>query len=365
MNIILGIILFILLIEILLVIIFISTRLFIPQKPIKVSIKDKTFEVNAGEDLLSALYAEDIFIPSACGGQGTCGYCKVKVKSGGGRILPIEKEFIDKKEVKKGARLACQLKLMEDIELDLPAQYLDAKEYEAKLVSTKMLTPDIKELVFNVDAEDFCFQCGQYVQIKIPCKTSLNGYEFRAYSVACAENENCQFTLTVKLVDGGLGSTWLHRIEESKTITFTGPYGEWEFKSKQWEHLVLIGGGVGMAPLKSIVDTALEQKLSLPVSLYFGARTKKDLFYFDYFKELESKFDNFSSVFALSDEKIENWHGKTGFIHQVFAEDFHFSKYDKEKLHFFLCGPPPMIDGIMEILSTEQIPEDQIFYDKF
>ncbi|MGM0595988.1 MAG: NADH:ubiquinone reductase (Na(+)-transporting) subunit F [Myxococcota bacterium] len=365
MNIILGIVLFILLIEILLVIIFISTKLFIPQKPVKVSIKDKTFEVNAGEDLLSALYAEDIFIPSACGGQGTCGYCKVKVKSGGGRILPIEKEFINKKEEKEGTRLACQLKLMEDVELDLPAQYLDAKEYEAKLVSAKMLTRDIRELVFKVDDDDFCFQCGQYVQIKIPCKTSLNGYEFRAYSVACAENENCLFTLNVKLVDGGLGSTWLHKIEEGKTITFTGPYGEWQFKPESWEHLVLIGGGVGMAPLKSIVDTALEQKLSLPVSLYFGARTRKDLFYFDHFKELESKFDNFSSVFALSDEKSENWKGKTGFIHQVFAEDFNFSQVDKDKIHFFLCGPPPMIDGLMEILTAKQIFEEQVFYDKF
>jgi len=322
---------------------------------------EKPLEVEGGQTLLSSLYANEIFIPSACGGKGSCGHCKITVLSGGGPLLPTETPYLSRKEIRSSVRLACQVKIREDIYVRIPEDFLNVKLFTAKVESTRQLTHDIKELRFSLDGDQEISQRpGQYIQVQAP---SPDGPVFRAYSISSPVYERKNVELVVRLVPGGIGSTYLHNLEVNDPVTFTGPYGEFYLNEDPSTEIICVGGGCGMAPMKDIIYTIYDRWPDRSCWLFFGCRTTADIFYLERFKELEKKHPNFHVIYALSDklDPEEKWDGETGFIH--LAAD----KYLEPGLprQAFLCGPPLMIEAVTRVLEEKGIHPDDIFYDEF
>jgi Na+-transporting NADH:ubiquinone oxidoreductase subunit F len=318
-------------------------------------------EQPGGTTLLSALYEHKVFIPSACGGQGYCGHCKLTVVSGGGPILPTEVPFMTRSETKAGVRLACQVKIKENIEIRLPEDLLNVKEFRSKVIKVQQLTYDIKEINLElIEPAEISHRPGQYVQILAP---GPDGGVYRAYSISSAGYETNVVQLVVRLVPGGVASTYIHELKEGDEVTFTGPYGEFRVSEDPDVEMILVGGGCGMAPLKNIIYTLYDRWPDRKCSLYFGCRTTKDIFYLKQFETLAEKHPNFKVVYALSDplEPEEKWNGETGFIH-LSVDKFTATGGHRQA---FLCGPPPMIEAVMEVLGAKGLREEQIFYDKF
>jgi Na+-transporting NADH:ubiquinone oxidoreductase subunit F len=364
MELLISILLFTALIQILLVMIFTASKFLIPTKPVELIINNKEpVIIETGQTLLGALYNTDIFIPSACGGKGTCGYCKVKINDGGGSILPTELDFLDRIEKKEGIRLACQVKILNNIDISIPQHLLDVKEFISTVESTVQLTDDIIEINLAISqGNQIEYNCGQYIQVKIPHKDSPGGYLFRAYSIASSQFDSSKVTLNVKLIPDGIGSTWLHNLEHSQKVSFTGPYGDWNWNRSIDSDLVLIGGGVGMAPMRSIILSITQIDPNKKIFLYFGARAKKDLFYIDQFLTLQENFPNLHIIPALSEPlNTDNWNGETGFISTVFENRYTSSNHPQA----FLCGPPLMIESAFISLEKKSFLPDNIFYDKF
>lgn len=322
---------------------------------------EKPLEVAGGQTLLSSLYANEIFIPSACGGKGSCGHCKITVTAGGGPVLPTETPYLTRKEIRSNLRLACQVKIREDVYVRIPSDLLNVKMFSATVESTIELTRDIKEIRMRLDDPSEIIQRpGQYVQIKAP---SPDGDVFRAYSISSPAYEHNVVELVVRLVPGGIGSTYLHNLKEGETVNFTGPYGEFVLSEDPTVEIVCVGGGCGMAPMKNIIYTIYERWPDRSCWLFFGCRTTKDIFYLEEFQQLSRKHLNFYVVYALSDELDENeqWDGETGFIH--LAVDKYLTT--KAVRQAFLCGPPPMIEAVMRVLEEKGVNQDDIFYDEF
>ncbi len=321
----------------------------------------RTLEVDGGQTLLSALYEEDIFIPSACGGRGSCGYCRITVLSGGGQVLPTETPYLTRKEVRSGVRLACQVKVRENIEARIPEEILNVKLFTSTVESTRSVTHDIKEIRFSlIEPAEISQRSGQYVQIQAP---SPEGLAFRAYSISSPVHEPKIVELVVRLVPGGIGSTYLHNLKENDHVTFTGPFGEFVLSDDPSVEVICVAGGCGMAPVKNIIYSIYNRWPERSCWLFFGCRTTKDIFYLDEFKELSKKFPAFKIAYALSDplEQDEKWDGDTGFVH--LAVDKHLEAEVKRQA--FLCGPPPMIEAVMRVLEEKGMFAGDIFYDKF
>lgn len=313
-----------------------------------------------GVSMLSALYERKIFIPSACGGKGSCGYCKVTVVSGGGQILPTETPFMTRAEQLGGVRLACQLKIKEDLSIRIPEDLLAVKEYRARVSLVRELTYDIREVNFElIDPTDINHRPGQYVQIMAP---GPDGPVFRAYSISSPASKHDGVQLIVRLVPGGIASTYIHSLTEGDEVVLTGPYGEFRLSENPEVEIVCVGGGAGMAPISCIIHSVYEQWPDRKVSLYFGCRSKRDVFYLDGFVDLAKKHPNFEIHYALSEPGEDDaWEGETGFIH-LSADKWVSPQSQKQA---FLCGPPPMIDAVTEVLETKNLDTEQIFYDKF
>ncbi|TFG65160.1 MAG: 2Fe-2S iron-sulfur cluster binding domain-containing protein [Spirochaetales bacterium] len=321
------------------------------------------FERTGGVTLLNALYENKIFIPSACGGKGSCGYCKVKVVSGGGPILPTETGSLTRAEMKAGIRLACQVKIKEDISIVLPEEILSVKQFRARVSSILSLTYDIKEINFAlIDPVEIEHHPGQYIQVEAPGPGEI---VHRAYSISSPTYEKNKIQLIVRLVPGGIASTYLHGLKEGDEVAFTGPYGEFRLSEDINRNIVLVGGGCGMAPVKDIAYSVLEKWPARKVLLFFGARTTKDIFYLDQYRELEKKYQNFKVIYALSDpladEEQKKWTGETGFVH--LSVDKYLDKGAQSQA--FLCGPPPMIEAVTDVLKEKGLVNVDIFYDKF
>jgi len=322
---------------------------------------EKTFDVEGGQTLLTALTGAEIFIPSACGGRGSCGFCKVTVLSGGGRILPTETSYVTRKEARAGVRLACQVKVREDMEVRIPEELLNVKMFAATVASTVSLTYDMKEIRMALsEPAEISQRPGQYVQIQAP---SPEGAVFRAYSIASPTYDDRAVELVVRLIPGGVASTYLHGVAEGEAMLFTGPYGEFRLNEEPDTEIICVGGGAGMAPMKNIIYSIYDRWPERSCWLFFGCRTTKDIFYLDEFRALAAKHPSFHVVYALSDplEPDEPWDGETGFIHL---------SVDKcldpgVKRQAFLCGPPPMIDAVIRVLEAKGLREQDIFYDKF
>jgi len=322
---------------------------------------EKPLDVEGGQTLLASLYANDIFIPSACGGKGTCGHCKITVMSGGGPVLPTETPLLTRKEIRSGVRLACQVKVREDIYVRIPADFLNVRMFTAKVESTQSLTYDIKEIRFALDEDQEISQRpGQYVQVQAPAPS---GPEFRAYSISSPVYEPKTDELVVRLVPGGIGSTYLHNLEAGDPVVFTGPYGEFYLNEDPDTEIVCVGGGAGMAPMKNIIYTLYDKWPDRKCWLFFGCRTTEDIFYLERFQELEKKHPSFRVVYALSDElkPEEKWGGETGFIH------LSVDKYLEQGVprQAFLCGPPLMIEAVTRVLEEKGLHPDDIFFDDF
>jgi Na+-transporting NADH:ubiquinone oxidoreductase subunit F len=319
---------------------------------------DKELQVRGGKSLLRILFENGYFIPSACGGKGTCGYCRVKVAGGGGDALPTEGLILSSKEIREGYRLACQLKVRNDLSIFIPPEYLEIKEYEAEIEYTELATSDIRKLRLHVLTEDeITFKPGQYVQIKIEMD---GGVEYRAYSIASHPDEHRTIELNVKHIPEGIGSGYLHRVKKREQVQFSGPYGDFYLQTDTSRPIICVAGGVGLAPIKSIILYWDSMETDRPVSFFYGARTRKDLYDHDVFLEIAERNSNFSYYPALSEEDL-GWEGERGFIHLVMKEQLKDSSHTEA----YLCGPPIMIDAVTEVLKSKGVPEERILYDKF
>ena len=322
---------------------------------------ERKLEVEGGQTLLSALYENSVFIPSACGGKGSCGHCKITVVSGGGPVLPTETPYLSRTEVRSGVRLACQVKVREDMQARIPEELLDVKQFSAVVESAVEVTHDIKEITFALgQPAEISQRPGQYVQVQAP---SPDGPVFRAYSISSPMYEDRKVELNVRIVPGGIGSTYLHELTVGDSVTFTGPYGEFRLNESPGVEIVCVGGGCGMAPMKNIIFSVYHQWPGRSCWLFFGCRSTRDVFYLEEYQELAREHPNFKVVYALSDplQPDEQWDGESGFVH--LAVDKYLTPGTKRQA--FLCGPPPMIDAVTEVLAAKGLAEGDIFYDKF
>ena len=319
---------------------------------------EKNFNVMGGDNVLKYLNAHRIFIPSACGGKATCGFCKIKVLSGGGDILPTEEVYVDKKEKEEGMRLACQVKVKKDVEIFIPEYLLGAEEFNSRVFDLYLLTHDIKMVRLKIMGNKINFKPGQYVQFKIPGTD-----EYRAYSVASSPSITDSVDLAIRVVPGGLCSAYIHKVlAKGDEATFTGPFGDFYLREESDKDIIAIAGGCGMAPIRSILHYMAEKGMKRKFYYFFGARTTKDLYFTKELRKIESKFSNFKYIPALSEPSPEDkWDGEVGFVTQV-AEKYLDDSRPKEA---YLCGPPPMIDAAAKVLSRKGVQPDDIYYDKF
>jgi len=320
---------------------------------------EKDLTVEGGKTLLTSLLDNKIFIPSACGGKGTCGYCKCKVKDGAGPILPTEVTILTKDDIKEDKRLACQIKVKNDLKIEIPSDMLHAREYQTRVSKIKDLTYDIKLIEFKLSNDEFVdFKPGQYLQFKIP-----GTEEFRAYSIASTPKEKGLIQFMIRKVPNGLCSGYIHeQLDVGDEITLTGPYGDFFLQEDSTKDVVCIAGGVGVPPLKSIIQHLFDKGTSRQVYYFFGARSVKDLYYFDEPKNLDKKYPNFTYLPALSEPGQEdNWVGETGFIHLALDKVIQ----NGPNTEAYLCGPEPMINAVTNVLTAKGVKEEDIYYDKF
>ena len=320
---------------------------------------DKELIVKGGNTLLAGLLDNKIFLPSACGGRATCGFCKCKVNSGGGAILPTELPFLSKHEKKDGTRMACQIKIRSDIDIAIPETLLSVKEFKTTVEEINDLTHDIKEVVMKLaEPETISFKPGQYIQYQIP-----DTVEYRAYSVSSIPSQTDRVEIITRLVPEGVCTTYLHNVlSEGDEAVVTGPYGEFYLQEDSEKEIVCIAGGSGLAPIKSIVFHLFEKGTNRKITFFFGAREVKDLYYRKEFEKLAEEHENFNYVPALSNPvPADNWTGETGFVHLCLKN--HLDKTSEKEA--YLCGPPVMIDASVSALQVFGINDKDIYFDKF
>lgn len=341
------------------VVLVMANKLFVEYGDVAVDVNEGEEElvVDGGSTLLQALTDNEIYLPSACGGQGSCGFCTAKVIEGGGPVLPTEEPILTREQLLNGVRLSCQVKLQKDMKVEIEEKYLKIEKFEAKVISTKDVTPSIKEIIFDlIEPEIIDFKAGQYVQVQVP----TNGDTVdRAYSIASEESVQDRVMLNVQLIEGGLGSTYLHELEEGDQVEFTGPFGDFYVQPSDAE-IIGVAGGVGLAPLRSIVFSVLEKEIEREIWLFFGVRTLDDLYYHEDFQELAEKHENFNYVPALDSSQPE-WDGEVGLITEVMDDYLE----EGENMEGYLCGPPPMMDATIDLLTEYGIDKEDILYDDF
>lgn len=320
---------------------------------------DREFEVKGGNTLLAGLLDKKIFLPSACGGRATCGFCKCQVKRGGGPLLPTETPFLSKQEINNNVRMACQIKVKADIEISIPESLLEVKEFKTRLEKISDLTYDIKAFLLKLEGPDtISFKPGQYVQFQIP-----NTIEYRAYSISSLPSQNRHVELISRLVPEGVCTTYMHNIlKQWDGAIITGPYGEFYLREDSHKDIICVAGGSGLAPIKSIIFHLFEKGTGRKVIFFFGARSLRDLYYRKEFEKLALEHENFTYIPALSSPALgDNWTGEKGYIHLCIP------KYIKNGINkeAYLCGPPVMIDSAIPVLHKLGISDKDIYFDKF
>lgn len=383
-----------------------AEKKLLPQGDARILIngdEEKSPTVKPGGSLLSSLASQNVFIPSACGGGGTCSQCKCQVINGGGDILPTEVSHFSRSEIKDNYRLACQVKVKGDLEVKIPDEIFSIQKWECTVKSNENVATFIKELVLELPkGENLDFQSGGYIQIDIP-KYELkysdfdveeeyredwdkfkmwdlvakndNPDEFRAYSMANHPAEGNIVMLNVRIAHPppqkwdappGIASSFIFNLKPGDKVNISGPYGDFFIKDTDRE-MVYIGGGAGMAPLRSHLFHLFHTlKTGRKVSYWYGARSKREMFYDDHFKAIEKKFPNFSYNVALSDPMEEdNWKGYTGFIHQVVLENYLSKHEDPTEIEYYMCGPPMMNSAVSTMLYDLGVEDDMIDFDDF
>ncbi|EPE37888.1 Na(+)-translocating NADH-quinone reductase subunit F [Candidatus Photodesmus katoptron] len=363
----------------------------------------RSFVTTPGKKLLAAMADKGIFISSACGGSGTCGQCRIKVKSGGGAILPTELNHITKKRANHGERLACQVSVKSNMDIELPEEIFGTKKWECTVISNDNKATFIKELVLKIpEGEKIEFQAGGYIQIEsephhvkysdfdIPEiyrsdweKLGLFRYEsifnkkiVRAYSMASYPEEKNLIKLNVRIaippsfqdlsIPPGIMSSYIWSLKVGDKCMISGPFGHFFAKDTDNE-MIFIGGGAGMAPMRShIFDQLLRLKSKRKITYWYGARSKREMFYIEEFDDLQDKNDNFSWHVALSNPLPEdNWDGYTGFIHEVIYENYLKYHETPEDCEYYMCGPPMMNNAVIRMLQDLGVEDENILLDDF
>ena len=323
----------------------------------------KKLKVKGGSSLLTTLNDNKIFLASACGGRGSCGFCKCKVIDGAGPVLPTEKPFLNAKELADDVRLSCQVKVKQDINITIPEEIFNIQKFQAKVEKIKDLTYDIKELTLKlIEPKKITFKAGQYVQLQAPKYEKSKQAVSRAYSISSSPENDDYIQLIIRKVPEGICTTYVFNyLKEGDEINFTGPFGDFYIRETEAD-MIFIAGGSGKAPIKSMVEFLQKQNSNRRMVYLFGARTKKDLYYTDYFHDFESKFNKFAYVPVLSQpEENTDWKGKTGYIPAYFDEFI----TTPQSTEAYLCGSPGMIAAVVKGLKQKGVPENQIFYDSF
>ncbi|OQX06910.1 MAG: NADH:ubiquinone reductase (Na(+)-transporting) subunit F [Desulfobacteraceae bacterium IS3] len=363
---------------------------------------EKSIQVPGGITLLSALLGNKILLPSACGGGGSCGTCKCRVSDGNRGLLPTELPHLSRKERKENIRLACQLKVKEDLKIRIPDEIFSIRKFHATVLSNRNVASFIKELVVELDqGQAVEFKAGSYMQIDIPeyeasfsdfiveekfkpvwdrfnlwgLKAKSSEPVFRAYSLANPPSEKGILKFTIRIATPppgaaealpGVGSSYAFNLKKGDRVTLSGAYGEFFVKNTGRE-MCFVGGGAGMAPMRSqIRNQLIDVKTKRKMTFWYGARSKSEMFYDEEFKELEQNNNNFSYYVALSDPQPEdNWSGLTGFIHNCLYNHYLSKHADPTEIEYYLCGPPPMLDAIIKMLDGLGVEPEMIAYDKF
>jgi Na+-transporting NADH:ubiquinone oxidoreductase subunit F len=323
----------------------------------------KRLDVPGGKSLLASLMAQGIFIPSACGGRGTCAYCKLTVLDGGGPLLPTEEPLLTAEERAAQVRLSCQVKVRRDIAIEVPEELFRVQQYRAVIERIRDLTPDIKELRLRLREPDAIeFVPGQYVQLECPAYGENPEPVYRAYSIASPPSDAHAVELIVRLVPGGICTTWVFTmLKEGDEVVFNGPYGEFRL-SDTGREMVWIAGGSGMAPFWSIIRHLREQGIQRRCTYFFGAVQRDELFLVDELRQLEQELPGFRFVPALSGAPAgDGWAGERGLITEVV--DRHVP--DGADAEGYLCGSAGLIDASLKVLARKGLTPDRIFYDKF
>ncbi len=406
-NFIFGIVVFTALVLVLAVLILVAKSKLVDSGDITISINDdpsKAITLPAGGKLLGALASKGIFVSSACGGGGSCGQCVVKVKSGGGEILPTELSHITKREAKEGYRLACQVNVKSSMEVELPEEIFGVKKWECTVISNDNKATFIKELKLQIpEGEEVPFRAGGYIQIEAPAHTvryedykalideeyhedwnKFNLWRYvskvdepiiRAYSMASYPEEKGIIMLNVRIatpppnnpdVPPGQMSSYIWSLKPGDKVTISGPFGEFFAKDTDAE-MVFIGGGAGMAPMRShIFDQLKRLKSKRKMTFWYGARSKREMFYVEDFDGLQAENDNFKWYVALSDPQPgDNWDGYTGFIHNVLYENYLKDHEAPEDCEYYMCGPPIMNASVIKMLKDLGVEDENILLDDF
>ena len=379
-----------------------------PQGKVKININDeKEIEVEPGNSLLATLANEQIFLPSACGGGGSCGMCRCQVLEGGGTILPTETGFFSRKEQQDHWRLGCQVKVREDMKIHINPQIFGIKKWECEVVSNRNVATFIKEFVVKLpEGEHLKFLSGGYIQIDVPAidvnykdidvdeeyRADWEKFgmfdlvmhnpepQFRAYSMASYPAEDNIIMLNVRIatppfdrvnggfmkVNPGVCSSYIYSLKPGDKVTISGPYGEFHIKDTKRE-IIFIGGGAGMAPMRShILDLFLTKHTDRKVSYWYGGRSLRELFYIDDFRKIEEENPNFKFNIALSAPLPEdNWTGYVGNIHEVLLENYLKNHSEPEEIEYYLCGPPMMTAAVLNMLDSLGVPKEMISFDDF
>ena len=380
-----------------------------PQGKVKIDINDeKELEVDPGTTLLSTLSNEGIYLPSACGGGGTCAMCKCQVFEGGGSILPTEVGYFTRKEQMNDWRLGCQVKVREDMKIHVPPEIFGIKKWECEVVSNKNVATFIKEFVVKLpEGENLDFKSGGYIQIDVPqCEVDFgkeievedeyrdewdkfNMWDlkmknpepiFRAYSMANHPAEGNIIILNIRIatppwdrkanafmkVNPGIASSFIFSRNPGDKVTISGPYGEFFIKPTDRE-MMFIGGGAGMAPMRShLFHLFHTEKTNRKATFWYGGRSRRELFYMEDFEDIEKRFENFKFHVALSEPKKEDkWDGHTGFIHQIIMDNYLKNHPEPEEIEYYICGPPMMNSAVMQMLDDYGVPPENIAFDDF
>jgi Na+-transporting NADH:ubiquinone oxidoreductase subunit F len=324
---------------------------------------EKEITVAGGKSLLSVLGSEKIFIPSACGGKGTCGLCKLKVVEGGGALLPTEEPYLDKTERQSNVRLSCQVKVRNDLWIEIPPELFAIREYSCKCTEIIDLTYDTKQFRFELTEPDrIDFTPGQYLQLLTPVYEKSSEEIYRAYSISSDPADKKSIEFIIRLVPGGICTTYCFEyLKVGDEVKLNGPYGQFRLTDTD-APIVFIAGGSGMAPIKCMLHYMKNTGNKRRAVYYFGANKVKELFCLELMHQFESELADFRFVPAVAaPEPDESWNGKIGLITQAVREDLK----NAPEYEAYLCGSPGMIDAAIKVLKEMGMGESKIFYDKF